>query len=112
MKKRQSFFLPSSQAVVSLVGLAIALLGYQLAFMVSKAEPVGLSNSPQERELYNTLPGSNQNDTILDATNPMDLLNRLRRATALDDATSPSDAVDQALKALESEEEIPLSKTN
>ena len=56
---------------------------------------------PQERDLYNTIPGSNQKDTILDATSPMDLMNRLRRATAMDDATTPSDAIDEALKALE-----------
>jgi hypothetical protein len=35
---------------------------------------------------------------VLDATNPVDLMNRLRRATAMDDATPPSDAIDAALK--------------
>ena len=40
---------------------------------------------------------------MLDATNPMELINRLRQATAMDDATSPSDAIDDALKALEEE---------
>jgi hypothetical protein len=29
----------------------------------------------------------------------MDLLNRIRRSGAMDDATAPSDAVDDALKA-------------
>ena len=38
----------------------------------------------------------------------MDLLNRLRRATAMDNATTPSDAIDEALKALEFEV-IPVS---
>ena len=33
----------------------------------------------------------------------MDLMNRLRRSTAMDDATAPSDAIDAALKALELE---------
>jgi hypothetical protein len=36
---------------------------------------------------------------VLDATNPMDLLNRIRQSNAMDDATPPSDAVDAALKA-------------
>jgi hypothetical protein len=36
---------------------------------------------------------------VLDATNPMDLLNRIRQSGAMDDATAPSDAVDAALKA-------------
>ena len=56
---------------------------------------------PQERELYQTLPQSNDNGSILDVTNPLDLMNRLRRATAMDDATSPSDAIDEALKDFE-----------
>ncbi len=74
-----------------------------LALLVdfSKAEELGSYELPQEKELYNTSPNNFENDSILDATNPMDLINRLRRATALDNATSPSDAVDDALKALE-----------
>ena len=34
----------------------------------------------------------------------MDFINRLRNATAMDNATSPSDAIDDALKALDSQE--------
>ena len=34
---------------------------------------------------------------ILDATNPMDLINRLRQSEAMRDATPPSDAIDAAL---------------
>ncbi len=81
--------------------LAITSLGSVGIFSTSLAQVAGFSELPQERELYNTLPGSNQKDTILDATNPMDLMNQLRRATAMDNATSPSDAIDQALRALE-----------
>ena len=57
--------------------------------------------SPQEKEVYNTLPGEPKNGSILDATNPLELLNRLRRATAMDDATLPSDAIDDAIRAFE-----------
>ena len=39
----------------------------------------------------------------IDITNPIDLINRIRRSTALDDATPPASAVDQALKALEAQ---------
>ena len=54
-------------------------------------------NSPQQqRELdYGTGPARN---TVLDATNPIDLMNRLQRATAMDDATPPADAIDAALR--------------
>ena len=51
----------------------------------------------EERKLYN--PGSNGSDSILDSANPMDLINRIRQAGSLDDATPPSDAIDAALKA-------------
>ncbi|QNJ10780.1 hypothetical protein SynM161_00645 [Synechococcus sp. M16.1] len=50
----------------------------------------------EEREIYGDTNGSG---SILDAANPMDLLNQIRRATAMDDATPPSDAIDAALKA-------------
>ena len=33
--------------------------------------------------------------------NPMELMNIIRRASAMEDATSPSDAIDQALKAFD-----------
>ena len=59
---------------------------------------------PKEREIHNTFSRDQKNGSIIDATNPMDLINRLRQATALDNATRPSDAIDDALKALESYE--------
>ncbi len=62
---------------------------------------------PQERELYKTIPGESDTGSILDSANPMDLMNRLRRATAMENATDPSDAIDDALKALEGNELIP-----
>ncbi len=66
----------------------------------------------QERELYETLPGDSDQGGILDATNPMDLMNRLRRATAMDNATNPADAVDEALKVFQEIEPIPLQNEN
>jgi hypothetical protein len=36
--------------------------------------------------------------SVLDSVNPIDLMNKIRRSQALDDATPPSDAVDQALR--------------
>jgi hypothetical protein len=54
-------------------------------------------SSPQlERELdYGS---GNKSGSVFDATNPIDLMNRMRRATALDDATPPGDAVDAAIR--------------
>ena len=43
-------------------------------------------------------PSMGKGNSMLDAVNPIDLMNKIRRSTALDDATSPSDAIDQALR--------------
>ncbi|MED5469712.1 MAG: hypothetical protein VX542_05530 [Cyanobacteriota bacterium] len=86
-----------------LAALPIALLSLTTVVDRAEAQLSGDYQTPQERDLYNTVPGNNDKGTILDATNPMDLMNRLRRSTAMDDATVPSDAIDAALKALELE---------
>ena len=36
--------------------------------------------------------------SILDSANPIDLMNKIRRGTAMDDATPPGDAIDAALR--------------
>jgi hypothetical protein len=43
-------------------------------------------------------PSMGKGSSVLDAVNPIDLMNKIRRSTALDDATPPSDAIDQALR--------------
>ena len=88
---------------LGLAALPIALLSLTTVVDPAEAQLSGDYQTPQERDLYNTVPGNNDKGTILDATNPMDLMNRLRRSTAMDDATDPSDAIDAALKALELE---------
>ena len=81
--------------------IPIAFFGLSPASSPVLAQIGQLTETPQERELYNTLPGDSQNGSLIDPTNPMDLLNRLRRATAMDNATNPSDAIDEALKDFE-----------
>ena len=75
------------------------------------SQPLGLS--PQDRQLFGNGSGNGSgsgsglgpagSSSGLDITNPIDLINRIRRSTALDDATPPASAVDQALKALEAQ---------
>jgi hypothetical protein len=71
-----------------------------------RAQPTGygqtLGTSPQERQMYDGGPSGREN-SILDATNPIDLMNRIRRSTALDDATPPGTAIDQALREFDSQ---------
>jgi hypothetical protein len=73
------------------------------------SQPLGLS--PQDRQLFGNGSGGGGGSGVgppgsssgLDITNPIELINRIRRSTALDDATPPASAVDQALKALEAQ---------
>ena len=53
----------------------------------------------EDRDIYNTLPGeSKKKGSVLDVTNPMELMRSLRQATSMNDATDPVDAIDEALR--------------
>ncbi len=55
----------------------------------------------EDRDIYNTLPGeSKQKGSVLDVTNPMELMRSLRQASSMNDATDPVDAIDEALREL------------
>jgi len=79
------------------VVLAAAALVVAGAGVVQAQSTMSGYQTPAEQEIYRTTPG-NPKGSVLDATNPLDLINRLRQATAMDDATDPSDAIDAALK--------------
>lgn len=68
-----------------------------------KAQSSSSTMTKQEKEIYRTSPGQRDEDNIFNAVDPIDLMNRIRRATAMDNATSPEDAIDAALKAFEAE---------
>ncbi len=104
--KNQRFLVLKNLRIVWIFIGSILFGSFDLSTSPLLAQVLGDSSIPQEKEFYNTLPGNNQEGTILDATNPMDLMNRLRRATAMDDATTPSDAIDEALKAFETDDQI------
>jgi len=93
-----------SQAFSLAIGLASSLAIGALPAGAQQAgygQTIGIS--PQERQIY----GGSGSSSPLDAKNPIDLINQLRRSTSLDDATPPSTAVDQALKALEAPQPAP-----
>ena len=77
--------------------LLIAITAVVASATPAQAQVEAGYQNREEREIYGTNPGDS--GTILDATNPMDLINRIQQAGALDDATPPSDAIDAALKA-------------
>ncbi len=99
---RGGLFIWFSLAPIALLGLAPC----------SYAQTFGKTEVPQEREIHNTFSRDQKNGTILDATNPIELINRLRQANALENATTPSDAIDDALKAFNEDAlELPTDKS-
>jgi hypothetical protein len=57
--------------------------------------------TPMERQVYDGGAGRPSGGSILDSPNPIELMNRLRRGAAMEDATPPASAIDQALRELE-----------
>ncbi len=78
--------------------IAIGLMG---SGTLADSMPVNPNTLPKEREIHNTFSENGSSGGILGATNPMELINRIKQSTAFDNATSPSDAIDEALNALE-----------
>ena len=48
-----------------------------------------------------------EEDNILDATNPLQLMNMLRKSAAMENATPPGSAIDDALKDFEAQSASP-----
>ena len=87
----------------ALMLLAAALIGPGAA----RADYNSWGVSTQEKQIYDYGPGGSNGTskpgTVLDTANPLELMNKIRKGTALDDATDPGDAVDAALKALDAQ---------
>lgn len=66
-----------------------------------------MGTSPMEQQLYNNDPGSGSrpggSSSGINPANPLDLINKIRKGSAMDNATPPGDAVDQALRELETQ---------
>lgn len=89
-----------------LIGLLAAVAGSGSLVAPARANDWNNSGlSTQEQRFYDYGPGGSNGSpkagSILDSTNPIDLMNKIRRGTALDDATAPVDAIDAALKELD-----------
>lgn len=82
-------------------GAALLLAPLPASAQTSLSETGSGFQTGNDRDILDTTSGNNSEGTVLDATNPMQLMQRLRQATSLNDATDPVDAIDAALKALE-----------
>ncbi len=82
----------------------VALLALGLSALTADLAPVLAQNtfgqSVQEQQIYDNSP-TGRPTGVLESGNPLELMNKLRRGTAMDNATSPGDAIDQALRDLE-----------
>jgi hypothetical protein len=95
-------------ALASLVSALLLAPGF-LNQLPAEAQQAGygqtMGSSLPERQFYDNGSGTpssgSSGDSLFNTTNPLDLMNKLKRSSALDDATSPSSAIDQALKDLE-----------
>ncbi|KGG16474.1 MULTISPECIES: hypothetical protein [unclassified Prochlorococcus] len=66
----------------------------------------GLNTLDQEKDIHSSF------DDSTDAyfpTNPMELMNVLKSIESMTDRTSPTDAIDEALKAFENEDQLDSS---
>ncbi len=70
---------------------------------ITKIAEVKNYSIDEKRDIYNTFDSESQIDQGL-PVDPFDLMNRLKQAEAMDDATTPSDALDEALEAFEQSE--------
>ena len=78
----------------------IALLLYSLGFFYNDLVISSQENYFEEIELNNsTQDGFGSNKSI--PTNPFEIVDMLRRANSMNDATSPSDAIDEAIKTFD-----------
>ena len=75
------------------------IIPFGLASLLPAVAFDGLANLPidNQRNIHNTFEMEVETGEGI-PTNPMDLMERLRKAQYLDDATSPSEALDEALK--------------
>ena len=60
-------------------------------------------STDEKRDIFNTFDSEDQIDQGL-PLDPFDLMNRLKQAGAMDNATTPSDALDEALNAFDQSE--------
>jgi len=85
-------------AVVVLTLITTLFFGVERAF----AQVDSFYQNQDEKEIFGNGTDAGAGP-ILDATNPMDLINRLRKSESMTDATPPSDAIDAALKNFQQE---------
>ena len=76
---------------------------YVFSPRLTKIAEVQNYSTDDNRDIFNTFDSEDQNDNGL-PIDPFDLMNRLKEAGAMNNATTPSDALDEALNAFDESE--------
>ena len=78
----------------------LTLFFYSLGFFYNNLVLISQENYLEEIELNNnTQDGFESNSSI--PTNPFEIVDMLRKANSMNDATSPSDAIDEAIRTFD-----------
>ena len=96
----------NGQLLFALFCLAPILITVTQVFATSRTIRISeLKNysTDEKRDIFNTFDSEDQIDQGL-PLDPFDLMNRLKQAGAMDNATTPSDALDEALNAFDQSE--------
>ena len=78
-------------------------VGQVISFRRTKISEVKNYSTDEKRDIYSTFDTEDQIDKGL-PIDPFDLMNRLKQAGAMNNATTPSDALDEALNAFDQSE--------
>tara|TARA_Y100001968_G_scaffold125051_1_gene114029 strand:- start:24 stop:356 length:333 start_codon:yes stop_codon:yes gene_type:complete len=79
----------------------LIMAGQVISFSrVTKISDLKNLSTDEKRDIYNTFDSEDQIDKGL-PIDPFDLMNRLKQAEAMENATSASDALDEALNAFD-----------
>ena len=89
-----------SLAFVCLTPILITAVQIISSASMTKISEVKNYSTDEKRDIYSTFDTDDQIDQGL-PIDPFDLMNRLKQAGAMSDATTPSDALDEALNAFD-----------
>ena len=101
MKQTTSFIHVQLLSVFVCLTPILIMVGQGISFSrITKISEVKDYSTDEERDIYSTFDAEDQIDQGL-PIDPFDLMNRLKKAGAMNNATTPSDALDEALNAFD-----------
>ena len=90
-------------AFVFFIPIFITAERFVLDSRLVKISEVENYSTDEKRDIFSTFDADDQNDQGF-PIDPFDLMNRLKQAGTMNNATTPSDALDEALKAFDDTE--------